>query len=100
VFLDHLTIGSLTAGRLVAATGVVDLGGGVADIGSVELKTQAALAAGADVLFVPHHQIRAATTAADAYRPGNDLTVVGVASVIAAVRWLCTSGGEASGVCD
>jgi len=90
VFLDALTEGDLTGGMRVAATGTVNSIGRVERIGGMYHKANAAIAAGADVLFVPV-----------ANRPeieefAGAITIVSVSHVSDAVRWLCANGGTST----
>lgn len=81
LYVDYLTDGDLSGGRSVAATGVIDGEGRVSTVGGVEVKADAAAAAGADVLFVPRINAGAAE--------GRGVHVVAVGSLEDAVRWLC-----------
>jgi hypothetical protein len=98
VYVDQLTSGDLSGGLTVAATGVLSPEGLVTQIGGVVYKAEAAVAAGADVLFVPPFldaQEAAAVRAAVAGR----LVVVEAGSLRSALSWLCAHGGVADGVC-
>lgn len=53
VLLDLLTPGELTGGRVVAATGTIDVEGTVGPIGGIEQKAAAARRDGIDVFLVP-----------------------------------------------
>lgn len=79
---DLLTPGSLTSGRTVAGTGAIDLRGRVLPIGSVEHKVRAARRAGAEVFFLPRENLD------EARRAGEDIELVPVGTIEAAVRYL------------
>ena len=85
LYIDYLGEGDLSGGLVVAATGVIDTEGRVATVGGMEVKADAAAASGADVLFVPRSNARAAE--------GRGVHVVAVGSLHDAVRWLCRQGG-------
>jgi len=85
LYVDYLGEGDLSGGLVVAATGVIDAEGRVATVGGMEVKADAAAASGADVLFVPRTNARAAE--------GRGVDVVAVGSLHDAVRWLCRRGG-------
>jgi hypothetical protein len=84
--------GSLSGGRVVAATGEVDASGRVSGVGGVDDKAVAARDAGADVLFVPARQASDALAALGADTGG--MAVVGVRRAADAVGYLCASGGR------
>lgn len=88
-YLDLSTPGDLTAGLVVAGTGSVDFTGQVGEVGGVELKSEAAKQAGADVMFIPQILL-------DDTEPPEGLVVVGVTSVSDAVSWLCGKGSTSS----
>lgn len=72
---DLLLEEDLAAGRTIAGTGTIARDGTVGTVSSVELKTRAALAAGAELLLVPLEQVQDARAAVAA-----GVEVVGVAS--------------------
>lgn len=90
-YLDALTPGDLTAGRVVVGTGTLELDGTVGPVGGAGLKATGAAAAGADVFLVPVPDRRDAVEAA----AGTGMQVVAVGSVDDAVRYLCGLGGRA-----
>lgn len=73
---DLLLEEDLAAGRTIAGTGTIARDGTVGTVNSVELKTRAALAAGAELLLVPLAQVPDAQQAAAA-----GVEVVGVSSL-------------------
>lgn len=75
----------LLAGRRVAGTGTVDLGGNVGPVGGVQQKVRAAQDAGADVFLVPRGNHR------DALSVNADIELVPVATVAEAVSYLRSS---------
>lgn len=83
---DFLTEKDFLQGRKVAATGKIFVDGTVGAVGSVEIKTRAAVKLDADVLFVPAENYKSAKIAA--VLEGSDLEVVGVSSSVEAVEWL------------
>ncbi|MEV5709675.1 S16 family serine protease [Actinoallomurus sp. NPDC052274] len=82
--------GLLGEGRHVAGTGGVALDGSVTTVGEVDEKVKAAMAAHADVFFVPALQRDIAARAAR----GGTMRIVPVGSVSDAVKWLCAAGGR------
>ena len=72
--LDQLTPGSLTGGRMVAATGALDGEGKVLAVAGIGYKARAAAQAGADVLLVP------TANADEARRSAPGMRVVAVAT--------------------
>ena len=90
VYLDNLTDGDLTGGLRIAATGIVNSIGRVEQIGGAHYKASAAVASGADVLFVP------IANRDDVDSFSDQVTIVSVSSVSDAVRWLCANGGEST----
>lgn len=82
----RLTETPLLAGRVVAATGTLDVNGLVGPIGDLPEKMRAAHKAGADVVFVPAGQVDLARSTAPA-----GLTIVGVDSLDAAIAYLTDS---------
>lgn len=85
---DRLTPGDLTAGRKIAATGELLLGGRVRPVGSVGQKVIAAERAGAEVFLVPGDNL------AEARAVGADLQVEGFRTLDAALDYLRSTGGE------
>ncbi len=81
VAIDSLGEGDLTGGLKIAATGAINSAGEVLEVGGVAQKVASMPAKKADIVFVP-------TSSVTAGRP----TVVPVASVTAAVRYLCSRG--------
>jgi PDZ domain-containing protein len=79
---DLLTPNDLTAGRIVAGTGAIDLEGNVGPIGGIEQKILAADRAGADLFLVPQDNFEAAR------RVISDLTLVSVRSIEDAIELL------------
>ncbi|MEV5751288.1 S16 family serine protease [Actinoallomurus sp. NPDC052308] len=88
--VDALGSGGLIGGRHVAGTGGVALDGSVTTVGEVDEKVKAAMAAHADVFFVPALQRAIAVRAAR----GGTMRIVPVGSVSDAVKWLCAAGGR------
>lgn len=81
---DLVSEEDLAAGRVVAASGTIDVDGRVGPVGGIVEKVAAAEAAGADLLLVPESQAPAARAAAT-----GDLRVVGIATLdeaLAALR--------------
>jgi PDZ domain-containing protein len=62
--IDKLSSGRLTGDHVVAATGTMDPGGNVGDVGGVAQKTVAVEHAGATVFFVPLAELKAAESKA------------------------------------
>lgn len=93
IYLDMLTEGDLTGGLTVAGTGTISTSGRVGVIGGTASKTEAAVAAGADVMFVPPGNYDAAVAAAD-----GRVEVVKVRSLLSAAQWLIDHGGRADGI--
>lgn len=89
--LDRLSMGELTGGRKVAATGTIDVDGHVGDVGGVVQKTAAVRAAGAQVFFVPVAEYDAAVAHA-----GPKLEVVKVDTLDDAIAALARLGGDVS----
>ncbi|WP_433183019.1 S16 family serine protease [Actinoallomurus sp. CA-150999] len=88
--VDALGSGRLIGGHHVAGTGGVGLDGSVTTVGEVAEKVKAAMAAHADVFFVPALQRDVAVRAAR----GGTMRIVPVGSVSDAVKWLCAVGGR------
>lgn len=93
-YLDGITEGDLTGGLTVAGTGSIMPTTGVGRVSGIKYKTEAAIAAGADVLFVPAENYDEAVSVAD-----GQVEVVSVPSLTIAVRWLCKNGSTAD-LCD
>jgi hypothetical protein len=99
VFLDHLSSGDLTAGLTVASTAVITLDGGLIPVGSIAVKTEAAVAAHADVLFIhPENLSVASYVLRNANRPAPEL--VAVSNLSDAVSWLCDNGATTDELCS
>ena len=62
---DLLTPGDLTAGRIVAGTGTIDLAGTIGPIGGIGDKIVAAQGGGADIFLVPDGDLKGAQVASD-----------------------------------
>lgn len=88
-YLDALTPGDLTGGMTVAATATVSPSGKLGEIGGIDVKSEAAEAAGADVLFV-HPDDRAGVD------PRFTGVIVEVRHLDEVVRWLCLNGGTST----
>ena len=83
---DSLSHRTLLHGHKVAATGELDLAGGVHAIGGVKQKTIGAIEAGADTFLVPEGNLKDAQAAADGH-----IKVIGVGTfrqALAAIRGL------------
>ena len=89
--IDNLSVGELTGGKKVAATGTIELDGSVGDVGGVVQKTAAVRAAGADVFLVPVGEYDEAVAHAGAY-----LDVVKVATLDEALAVMARLGGDVS----
>lgn len=89
--LNALVPGDLSGPHHIAGTGTVSAQPGtlgqVGPIGDVALKVQGAINAGNQVFFVDPYDYAAAKAAA-----GTSITVVPVATVYEALRWLCYNG--------
>jgi PDZ domain-containing protein len=96
-YLDALTDGDLTGGKVVAATGVVASDGSVSAVGKPEVKARTARDVGVQILFVPDDDYAAAYGAVTGDSEG--MRIVPVASGNEAIRFLCRRGGVAVGVC-
>lgn len=90
--LDALTPGELTGGKVVAATGTIDVNGNVGRIGGLRQKTVAVEEAGADLFLVP----KADEPIAQEEARGSDLRVVGVETLDEALAVLGAEGGNAA----
>lgn len=73
---DLVSEEDLAAGRVIAASGTIDVDGSVGPVGGIVEKVAAAEAAGADLLLVPETQVSPARAAAR-----GDLRIVGVATL-------------------
>lgn len=81
---DLLLDEDLADGRRVSGTGTIDGTGAVGTIGSIEMKVEAAVSAGSDLMLVPAEQAEVAQTTAD-----GRIEVIGVATLddaLAALR--------------
>lgn len=87
--LDVLTKGELTGGRVVAATGTIELDGTVGEVGGVAQKTVAVKQAGAELFLVPTAELKAARKFA-----GKNLRVEPVRNLRDALRILASLGGN------
>lgn len=87
--IDTLTVGELTGGKKVAATGTIEINGEVGDVGAVSQKTAAVRAAGADVFLVPPGEYEEAKDHA-----GPRLEVVKVATLDEALAAMARLGGD------
>lgn len=85
--LDVLTPGSLTGGQHIAATGTIDLNGGVGPVGGVSQKVVAARRAGATLMLVPGDELELAR------RSAGDLRVEPADTLDQALEVLTTLGG-------
>lgn len=89
--IDTLSVGELTGGKKVAATGTIELDGTVGDVGGVVQKTAAVRAAGADVFLVPDGEYDDAIAHA-----GGSLNVIKVSNLDEAIAALARLGGDTS----
>ena len=87
--IDSLTMGELTGGKKVAATGTIEIDGHVGDVGGVAQKTAAVRSAGADVFLVPAGEYEDALDHA-----GADLEIVKVATLDDALAAMARLGGD------
>ena len=87
--LDVLTKGELTGGRLVAATGTMEIDGSVGVIGGVAQKTAAVKKAGVRLFLVPMDEVAQARRHA-----GKHLRIEGVRNIHDALRILAGIGGN------
>lgn len=87
--LDDLTPGELTGGKVVAATGTMEIDETVGDVGGVKQKTAAVIAAGATMFLVPPGEYEEAKK-----RAGSRLEVVKVANLGDALAALGKLGGN------
>jgi PDZ domain-containing protein len=89
--LNALVPGDLSGPHRIAGTGTISAQPGtlgqVGPIGDAALKVQGAINAGSQVFFVDPYDYAAAKAAA-----GTSITVVPVATVYEALRWLCYNG--------
>jgi PDZ domain-containing protein len=86
--IDKLSRTSISGNQPIAATGTIDVGGNVGDVGGVAEKTVAVQRAGAKYFFVP--EVEVATAKANA-QPG--LTIIGVTTLAQTLRDLRALGG-------
>ena len=89
--IDGLSVGELTGGKRVAATGTIELDGTVGDVGGVVQKTAAVRSAGADVFLVPAGEYDEAVAHA-----GRRLEIVKVSTLDDAIAALARLGGDVS----
>ncbi len=89
--IDVLTPGSLTGGEVVAVTGTIAANGDVGIVGGVSQKAATAIGAGAGVYLVPEAEVAAAEG-----RGGDELEVVGVATLLEALEALANITGDRS----
>ena len=89
-YVDALTPGDLTGGKVIAGTGTVTAGGAVGDIGGPALKIAGAQAQHPDVFFAPTNN------AAEARSAGTPTPILGVDTLSQAVAWLCAHGGTST----
>lgn len=82
--VDVLTEGDLTKGHVVAATGTIDLGGEVGEIGGIEQKVRAAEHSGAGVFIVP------AGEAPEARKVARRVQIIGVRTLDDALQALAS----------
>jgi PDZ domain-containing protein len=87
--IDKLSGGDLTGKRIVAATGTIDAGGNVGDVGGVPQKTIAVERAGATVFFVPRQEYKAALS-----KDTPQLHIYEVSTLDQALRILKRLGGK------
>jgi len=87
--IDTLSGGQLTGGHSVAATGTMDPGGQVGDVGGVPQKTVAVENAGASIFLVPPGEY---ADAKSKQRPG--LKIYAVSTLDQALRVLAANGGH------
>jgi PDZ domain-containing protein len=88
-YVEYLGAGDLSGGRIVAATGVLDGSGYVGEIAGARFKTEAAIRAGANILFVPAENLVEARIAAELYRDKAPLQIISVRNLREAVIVLC-----------
>ena len=92
--MDSLSNGKLTGGHKVAATGTIDAGGNVGQVGGVQEKAAAVENAGAQVFFVPQAEYQDAESVA-----GHKLVVVPVATLSQVLQILRQRyGGDVPGL--
>lgn len=82
---DMLDPGDFARGRVVAATGTIDIEGRIGEIGGVDLKAEAARAAGASIFLVPAGQAEGLSA--------DGLRTLGVATLRDALKALGTGTG-------
>ena len=83
-FIDAMSSGDLTGGVRIAATGTIEENGDVGSIRGIEEKAQGAFRSGAKYLFAPAEDVEKG-----AQYP---LTVVPVATLDDAIKYLCSHG--------
>lgn len=88
--INRLSATSITGTAVVAATGTIEPGGAVGDVGGVAEKTVAVERAGATVFIVPQVEVATATHASDGH-----LRIFGVTSLRQALTDLESIGGAA-----
>ncbi len=88
--LDVLTPGELTGGRRVAVTGTMSLDGTVGPVGGAAQKAITVRDAGYEVFLVPPDELDEVRTAV-----GDDLEVIAVGTLAAALDALDSLGGNA-----
>ena len=93
--IDTLSVGELTGGKKVAATGTIEIDGRVGDVGGVVQKTAAVRSAGADVFLVPVGEYDEAVAHA-----GGSLEIVKVSTLDDAIAALARFGGDVSALGD
>jgi len=92
--IDALTSHNLTGGHKVAVTGTIDPDGTVGDVGGVAQKTVAVEREHAEYFLVPTSELATARAKAR----GHHLTIVPVATLDDALRFLQSIHGDLSGV--
>lgn len=97
-YLDVLTGGDLTAGRTIAATGVLtlDADGHVVlsdQVAYVSTKLEGAARSGAEVFIIPAFAYEKDRIRLDDAAQRLEVVLVPVSSVEEALRWLCSTGG-------
>jgi PDZ domain-containing secreted protein len=83
-FIDAMSPGDLTGGVRIAATGTIEVDGHVGAIRGIDEKTEGAVRGGAKFMFAPVEDVEKGVK--------YPLPVVPVASLNAAIRYLCTHG--------
>jgi PDZ domain-containing protein len=98
-YVEYLGIGDLSGDRVVAATGVIDGSGNVSEVSGIRFKTEAAIQAGASILFVPRVNLAEARIAAELYQGRARLQIVPVHSLREAVMVLCARRATTDEAC-